>query len=131
MTSSHPTQALATFAAELDAAALPEAVRRKLGWLLLDYLRVCSLGARMPWSGWARGSAGVVARPGGAHVLYAGATLNPQHATFLSVAHGSSFDGDDTHVGAMLHPGVAAWAAALACAEHAGGVASGETIAAG
>ena len=49
-----PTQALATFAATLDAGALPDAVRQKLGWLLLDYLRVCSLGARLPWSGWAR-----------------------------------------------------------------------------
>src|SRR4029453_18900552 len=27
---------------------------------------------------------------------------------------------DDTHVGAMLHPGVAAWSAALATAEHVG-----------
>jgi 2-methylcitrate dehydratase PrpD len=131
MTTAHkPTQALATFAAELDAATLPEAVRRKLGWLLLDYLRVCSLGARMQWSGWARGYADVVARPGGAHVLYARSTLNPQHATFLNVAHGSSFDGDDTHVGAMLHPGVAAWAAALACAEHSGDVEARELIAA-
>jgi 2-methylcitrate dehydratase PrpD len=129
-TAHHPTLALATFAAELDAATLPQAVRQKLGWLLLDYLRVCSLGARLPWSGWARGYTDVVARPGAAHVLFAGTTLNPQHATFLNVARGSSFDGDDTHVGAMLHPGVAAWAAALACAEHAGGVAARETIAA-
>ena len=47
-------------------------------------------------------------------------TVNPQHATFLNVTFGSSFDGDDTHVGAMLHPGVAAWAAALAVGEHNG-----------
>ena len=46
--------------------------------------------------------------------------LNPQHATFLNVTFGSSFDADDTHVGAMLHPGVAAWSAALAVAEHTG-----------
>ena len=38
----------------------------------------------------------------------------------MNVTFGSSFDGDDTHVGAMLHPGVASWAAALAVAEHAG-----------
>ena len=44
----------------------------------------------------------------------------PQHATFLNVTFGSSFDADDTHVGAMLHPGVAAWSAALAVAEHTG-----------
>jgi 2-methylcitrate dehydratase PrpD len=125
----HPTQALARFAAALDPATLRDAVREKLGWLLLDYLRVCSLGARLPWSGWARGYADVVAKPGAAHVLFARATLNPQHATFLNVAFGSSFDADDTHVGAMLHPGVAAWAAALASAEHAG-VAGPEVLAA-
>jgi 2-methylcitrate dehydratase PrpD len=123
-----PTQALATFAATLDAGALPDAVRQKLGWLLLDYLRVCSLGARLPWSGWARQYAGVVARAGASHVLFSPERLNPQHATFLNVAFGSSFDGDDTHVGAMLHPGVAAWAAALASAEHAG--AAAQTVAA-
>jgi 2-methylcitrate dehydratase PrpD len=44
--------------------------------------------------------------------------LNPQHATFLNVTFGSSFDADDTHVGAMLHPGVAVWSAALATAEY-------------
>src|ERR1700716_3262155 len=114
-----PTQALATFAATLDAAALPDTVRQKLGWLLLDYLRVCSLGARLPWGAWARQYAGVVARAGASHVLFSPERLNPQHATFLNVAFGSSFDADDTHVGAMLHPGVAAWAAALASAEHA------------
>src|SRR5258706_10606579 len=115
-----PTQALATFAATLDAAALPEAVRQKLGWLLLDYLRVCSLGERLPWSAWARHYAGVVARAGASHVLFSAERLNPQHATFLNVAYGSSFDADDTHVGAMLHPGVAAWAATLAVAQHTG-----------
>ena len=113
-----PTQALAAFAAELDPATLPDGVRQKLGWLLLDFLRVASLGARLPWSDWARGYAGVVARPGASHVLFSRERLNPQHATFLNVTFGSSFDADDTHVGAMLHPGVAVWSAALATAEH-------------
>jgi 2-methylcitrate dehydratase PrpD len=52
--------------------------------------------------------------------LFSPDLLNPQHATFLNVAYGSSFDADDTHVGAMLHPGVAVWSAALAIAEHTG-----------
>jgi 2-methylcitrate dehydratase PrpD len=123
------TRALAAFAAQLDPARLPDDVRRKLGWLLLDHLRVCSIGARLPWSGWARDYAGVVAKAGASHVLFSSETLNPQHATFLNVAFGSSFDGDDTHVGAMLHPGVAAWSAALASAEHAG-IAGPEVLAA-
>src|SRR6266852_3955164 len=123
-----PTRALAAFAANLDPATLPAEVRQKLGWLLLDYLRVCSIGARLPWSDWARSYVGLVGRAGSSHVLFAPERLNPQHATFLNVTFGSSFDADDTHVGAMLHPGVAVWSAALAIGEHAG--ASGKRIAA-
>ena len=112
--------ALASFTAALDPMALPSEVRQKLGWLLLDHLRVCSIGARLPWSDWSRRYVSLVGRAGSSHVLFSPETVNPQHATFLNVAYGSSFDADDTHVGAMLHPGVAAWSAALAVAEHTG-----------
>jgi 2-methylcitrate dehydratase PrpD len=114
------TMALASFTAAIDATTLPGEVRQKLGWLLLDHLRVCSIGARLPWSDWSRRYVGLVGRAGSSHVLFSAETINPQHATFLNVAYGSSFDGDDTHVGAMLHPGVAAWSSALAIAEHTG-----------
>src|SRR5262249_31963128 len=120
MAAHQPTKALASFAADLDPAALPPEVRQKLGWLLLDYLRVCSIGARLPWSDWARGYIGLVGKEGASHVLFSASTLNPQHATFMNVTFGSSFDADDTHVGAMLHPGVAVWSAPLATAEHVG-----------
>jgi 2-methylcitrate dehydratase PrpD len=120
MTDRAPTKALAAFAAHFDPATLPATVRQKLGWLLLDFLRVSSIGARLPWSDWACGYAGVVGKAGASHVLFSPDTLNPQHATFLNVTFGSSFDADDTHVGAMLHPGVAVWSAALATAEHVG-----------
>jgi 2-methylcitrate dehydratase PrpD len=115
-----PTRALAEFTATLDPKTLPDDVRRKLGFLLLDFLRVTSFGARLPWSDWARRYIGIVGRAGASHVLFSTETLNPQHATFLNVSFGSSYDADDTHVGAMLHPGVAVWSAALATAEHVG-----------
>jgi 2-methylcitrate dehydratase PrpD len=123
VTKLNPTNALAEFAANLDSDTLPDAVRRKLGHLLLDHLRVCSIGARLPWSGWARSYVDAVGKAGASHVLFAAERLNPQHATFLNVTFGSSFDADDTHVGAMLHPGVAAWSGALATAEHVGAAA--------
>jgi len=113
MDASKSTMALAQFAANLDTAKLPAEVRQKLGWLLLDHLRVCSIGARLPWSDWSRRYVGLVGKAGTSHVLFSPDTVNPQHATFLNVTFGSSFDADDTHVGAMLHPGVAAWSAAL------------------
>jgi 2-methylcitrate dehydratase PrpD len=126
MSETKPTQALASFAADLDPAVLPAMVREKLGWLFLDYLRACSIGARLPWSDWARAYVGLIGKAGASHVLFSPETLNPQHATFLNVTFGSSFDADDTHVGAMLHPGVAVWSAALAIAEHVG--ASGQEV---
>jgi 2-methylcitrate dehydratase PrpD len=119
-TDNKPTRALAAFTAHFDPKTLPAEVRQKLGWLLLDYLRVSSIGARLPWSDWARRYVGVVGKAGASHALFSADLLNPQHATFLNVTFGSSFDADDTHVGAMLHPGVAVWSAALASAEHAG-----------
>ncbi len=118
MATHRSTKALAEFTAALDPAKLPGEVRQKLGWLLLDHLRACSIGARLPWSDWSRRYVGLVGKPGAAHVLFSADTLNPQHATLLNVTFGSSFDADDTHVGAMLHPGVAAWSAALAVGEH-------------
>jgi len=120
MDASRSTMALAQFAANLDAAKLTSEVRQKLGWLLLDHLRVCSIGARLPWSDWSRRYVGLVGKAGTSHVLFSPDTVNPQHATLLNVTFGSSFDADDTHVGAMLHPGIAAWSAALAVAEHTG-----------
>jgi hypothetical protein len=54
MESRKSTMALASFAATLDPATLPDNVRQKLGWLLLDFLRVCSMGARLPWSEWSK-----------------------------------------------------------------------------
>src|SRR5262249_40385441 len=114
------TRALAEFTATLDPKTLPADVRRKLGFLLLDFLRAPSFGARLAWSDWARRYVATVGRAGASHVLFSPDTLNPQHATFLNVSFGSSYDADDTHVGAMLHPGVAAWSAALTTAEHVG-----------
>ena len=43
---------------------------QKLGWLLLDYLRVCSIGARLPWSEWARSYVALVGKAGASHALF-------------------------------------------------------------
>src|SRR5205814_7472929 len=94
MGASKSTMALAQFAANLDAAKLPADVRQKLGWLLLDHLRVCSIGARLPWSDWSRRYVGLVGKAGTSHVLFSPDTVNPQHAALLNVTFGSSFDAD-------------------------------------
>src|SRR6202023_590446 len=47
-----PTFALGQFAASLQGDRLPGDVKTTLGELFLDYIRVASIGAGMPWSAW-------------------------------------------------------------------------------
>src|SRR5262249_50124589 len=119
---------LATFAADLDGTRLPAALREKLGFLLLDYLRVCSIGARLPWSEWARSYADGVARAGSSRVLFTADALNPEHATFVNAAFRSSCEAADPRGGALLTRGAPAWAGAWPGAERGG--ASGPDVAA-
>ncbi|HEX4042720.1 MAG TPA: MmgE/PrpD family protein [Xanthobacteraceae bacterium] len=125
------TRVLADFAAQLRGADLPAAITDTLGDLFLDYLRVASIGADMPWSAWSRGYLASLNRQGGAPVLFGGRTLDPVSASFLNTVYAGSIDADDTHVGSMLHPGAIIFSAALAVcgnasgSEFLGGVAAG------
>ena len=114
MSSSAPTHQLSVFAAELEYRDLPVAVQTTVHSLMLDYLRVASIGERMPWSEWARAYARQTAGAGAAPVLYGGSPLDPVSAVFLNTVYAGSLDADDVHVGAMLHPGCIVFSAALA-----------------
>lgn len=124
-----PTLTLARFIAELDHERLPAGVRERLGNLFLEYLRVASVGERMAWSRWARDLMAAVGGAGESSVLFWPRRLDAIRATFLNATFAGSIDADDTHVGAMLHPGSIVFSAALAVGEslHAPG---GEVLAA-
>ena len=115
-----PTLALGQFAATLKTELLPSAVTAKLGGLFLDYLRVASMGARMPWSGWARSYHGRLGGQGRSNILFSQRATNPPQAAFLNATYAGSCDSDDTHVGSMLHPGAVVFSAALAIASEIG-----------
>jgi 2-methylcitrate dehydratase PrpD len=116
-----PTQILGNFAARLRGEELPEQVSASLGDLLLDYLRVASIGADMAWSGWARDYMASLGRRGNAPVLFGATGLDPVSASFLNATYAGSIDADDTHVGSMLHPGSIVFSAALSvCGEAPG-----------
>lgn len=109
-----PTLALAEGLAAISYSELPQAVREQLRICLLDYLRVASVGERMPWS---RNAAELAARLGGrgaAYVLFSSIRSDPVRAGFVNATYAGGLDADDTHVGAMLHPGSVVWSAALA-----------------
>src|SRR3546814_10169342 len=74
------TKTLAAFASDLDPASIPQGIKDTLGILLLDHLRVSSMGARLPWADWALAYIKQVAAPGNAHVLFSTERLNAQHA---------------------------------------------------
>lgn len=118
--SKSPTLALATFATEVRGERLPKEVRVKLGELFLDYVRVASIGASLPWSEWARAYVARLGGKGNANILFSAWQTNPVQAAFLNAAYAGSTDSDDTHVGSMLHPGAIVFSAALAVGTEIG-----------
>ena len=119
-TEATPTMALGQFAADLQSQNLPSEVTFKLGQLFLDYLRVASIGARMPWSAWASSYQSRLGGQGRSNILFSRRTTNPVQAAFLNATFAGSIDSDDTHVGSMLHPGAVVFSAALALATDIG-----------
>ena len=109
-----PTLQLATFVANTFFEDLPSDVQEKLHLFYLDYLRVASVGKRMPWSEWAENFIKASSQLGQSAVLFSDQKLDSQSAAFLNAIYSGSIDADDVHVGSMLHPGCVVFSAALA-----------------
>ena len=112
---------LAAFAAELTWDTVPEEVRQSVGWYFLDAMATATYGAGHPRSRalarWARHTFGT----GPCHFLgQLGDGLPPSAAAFLNAFAGRSDTFDDTHEGAVIHPGVPLFMAGLAVAEARG-----------
>lgn len=120
------TRHFAEFTASLNHSALPAAVREALTVFLLDYLRVASLGQRMPWSAWALNLGRELGGHGHSTILFSADRSDPERVTFINSTYAGSIDADDVHVGSMLHPGCIVISAALAVGEARG--ASGAQI---
>jgi 2-methylcitrate dehydratase PrpD len=115
-----PTFRLGQFAASLQGDALPRDIKTTLGELFLDYIRVASIGAAMPWSAWADAYMASLGGQGHAAVLFRAERRDAVRAAFLNATYAGSIDADDTHVGSMLHPGAIVFSAALALADEVG-----------
>ncbi len=120
------TREFARFTAGLRYALLPATVKEHLTIFLLDYLRVASLGQRMPWSAWATNLGRELGGNGQSTVMFSSDRSDPERATFINTTYSGSIDADDVHVGSMLHPGCIVISAALAVGEARG--LSGERI---
>ena len=110
-------QHIAEFVHGLRLEHAPVAVRQQVISTLIDFFRVGIVGAGMEWT--AKHSK-ALSELGGAplcSVLFSERRTDPVRAAYTNGVIAGSLDWDDTHVGAMLHPGVAVWPAALAVAE--------------
>ncbi len=122
------THDLAAFCAAIDHDALPEAVRTRTRFLLLDLVGNIVRGrhdaeSTAPLLGMVR-ALGLAA--GGAAVFGDATRYTPAGAALLNGALAHSLDFDDTHAAGSLHPGAPVIPAALAAAEMVG--ADGKTV---
>lgn len=114
------TQLLADFAAGLHYEELPEPVRRLMPMLLIDVFRAAAIGIRTPWAGTA---AGIMRSLGGnpeSSIFFRAERTDLVRAAYLNGVICGSLDWDDSHVAALIHPGVVIWPAALAIGEKLG-----------
>ena len=114
------TQLLAEFAADLSYDGLGAELRDRLNGLLLDYFRAGLVGISAPW--WTKLRTGLSSSIGSpvANIIYTSDRADPARAAYINGVAAGSLDWDDTHVGAMLHPGVVVWPAVLAAGQMVG-----------
>jgi 2-methylcitrate dehydratase PrpD len=125
------TRSLASFVAETTFAQIPEEVKQWLKSLLLDYIGVASFGAARAESSQpfftaikalypevSVSSSQDHDPPKASTVFGRGSKWPPQAAALLNGAYAHSLDFDDTHMGAVVHPGVTVISAALAEGEQ-------------
>ena len=112
------TAQLAEWAASFRLQDAPDEVVQRIKALVLDLLRVCAVGARLPWSRAARKLQLELGGRGESSILLSGERLDPARAAFVNGAYAHACDLDDTHVGSMHHPGASVLPAVLAIAER-------------
>jgi 2-methylcitrate dehydratase PrpD len=118
MTNKGTTAILAEWAAGFRLEQAPDLVVERMKALVLDLLRVCAVGARLPWSRSARRLALDLGGRGNSSLLLSGEKLDPARAAFVNGAYAHACDLDDTHVGSMHHAGASILPAVLAIAER-------------
>jgi 2-methylcitrate dehydratase PrpD len=110
-------QALARFGATLRLEDVPDAARRRLRELALDFLAVAAAAARTETADTARRAAAALSGPGPATVVGGERGLRPQYAALANAAAAHAIEMDDVTEESSLHPGVVVFPTALAMAE--------------
>ena len=120
MTTEPSNLLLSEFVSGLEYDLIPPAVVKKAKQCVLDIVRLAVLGSRLPWG---ERTHQVFRQLGGApecRVIGFPGRLPAPHAAYVNGTTSHGMENDDTHVGAVHHPGVTTIPAALAIAEREG-----------
>jgi 2-methylcitrate dehydratase PrpD len=122
MTSSnHPSQTLATFAAELKFADIPAPVLRRTEDLMLDWLgSVLAARTARPVRSIERFAQMMGPAEGPSEILTSRRTSSPVFAALVNAAASHYVEQDDVHNGSVFHPAAVVIAPALAVAQSLG-----------
>lgn len=112
------TATLSDWAAGYRLDDAPHEVVARMKALVLDHLRVVTVGARLPWSVATRRLILALGGHGASSVLLCGTRVDPARAAFVNGAYAHACDLDDTHVGSMHHAGASILPAVLAIAQR-------------
>jgi 2-methylcitrate dehydratase PrpD len=121
MNDNHPSQTLATFAANLQFDDIPPAVMRRAEDLLVDWFgsALAGKGARpvqaISWFASQMGPQG-----GKCEVLIERSATSPLFAAMVNAASSHYAEQDDVHNGSVFHPAAVVFPAALAVAQSIG-----------
>ena len=117
----HPSQALATFAAELSFEQVPDAVIRRTEDLMLDWLgSVFAARSARPVQSIQRFAEMMGPTDGPSEVLISRRTTSPVFAALVNAAASHYVEQDDVHNGSVFHPAAVVFAPVLAAAQALG-----------
>ncbi|MGO4390077.1 MmgE/PrpD family protein [Variovorax sp. M-6] len=117
----HPSQTLATFAAELSFAQIPGPVLRRAEDLMLDWLgSVLAARSARPVRSIQRFAETMGPADGPSEVLISRRGTSPVFAALVNAAASHYVEQDDVHNGSVFHPAAVVFAPALATAQALG-----------
>ena len=111
---------LAQFAAGLTYPTIPPEPIEKAKQIVLDVVRLALLGSRLTWGERTRRVFRDIGGKEESTVIGFGDRLPAVHAAYVNGTTSHGLENDDTHVGAIHHPGVTTIPAVLAVAEREG-----------
>ena len=117
----HPSQTLASFAAELSFAQIPDPVLRRAEDLMLDWLgSVLAARSARPIRSIQHFAETMGPAEGPSEILTSRRTSSPVFAALVNAAASHYVEQDDVHNGSVFHPAAVVFAPALATAQALG-----------